>query len=64
MNEAEKALAIRRMSEMDEDARRFVFGVMIGLTAKQERRDADRVGEREGTAAGGAGAVPREEEAG
>ena len=63
MNEAEKALAIRRLSEMDEDARRFVFGVMTGLTAKQERRDA-RVCEREGAAAGGAGDVPSEEKAG
>lgn len=63
MSEAEKALAIRRLAEMDEDARRFMFGVMTGLTAKQERRDA-RVGEREGAAAGGTGDVPSEAEAG
>ena len=46
-----------------DDAKQFLYGVMAGLTAKQERRDA-RVGEREGTSSGGAGDVPNQAEAG
>lgn len=64
MSEMEKTGTIGTMARLGEDAQQFLMGVMTGLTAKQERRDADRVGEREGAAAGGAGDVPREEEAG
>lgn len=63
MSEMEKALTVGQMAEMGDDAKQFLYGVMAGLTAKQERRDA-RVGEREGAAAGGTGDVPSEAEAG
>ena len=63
MSEMEKALTVGQMAEMGDDAKQFLYGVMAGLTAKQERRDA-RVGEREGTSSGGAGDVPNQAEAG
>lgn len=63
MSEMEKALTVGQMAEMGDDAKQFLYGVMAGLTAKQERRES-RVGEREGAASGGAGDVPSEEKAG
>ena len=39
MSEMEKALAVGEMAKLSDGAQQFLYGVMAGLTAKQERRE-------------------------
>ena len=54
MSEMEKALAVGEMAKLSDGAQQFLYGVMAGLTAKQERRET-RIGDGEH---GGAETVP------
>lgn len=47
--EMEKALTVGEMAKLSDGAQQFLYGVMAGLTAKQERRAAaDGNGEHDG----------------